>query len=86
MSDAQVWPLATVSIYQNPDHVAGLLQQIYVAPLLRSETQEGGTDEVSGNKTDQRGSGGLNVGGSLPFLGKVGKTSWARPGEVRNRA
>jgi hypothetical protein len=72
MPDTKGWPLATVSIYQNPDHVAGLLQQIYVAPLLKSETQEGGTDEVSGEKTDQRGSGGLDVGGALPFLGKVG--------------
>ncbi len=63
---------ATISIYQNPDHVAGLLQQMYVAPLVTSESREQGQDETSAHKDDRTRHGALKGGADVPFLGSIG--------------
>lgn len=62
---------ATISIYQNPDHVAGLLQQMYVAPLVTSESHEQGEDRTSAEKDGGVKRGGLKGAGSVPFLGSI---------------
>lgn len=62
----------TVAIYQNPDHVAGILQQLYMAPLVTNESREHGGGESSGRKTEASGHGGGKAGVSLPFIGEVG--------------
>ena len=70
MSDQPSRP--TISIYQNPDHVAGILQQLFGAPLVVDESREQGSDETSGQSTQTGGDVGLKGGASVPFFGEVG--------------
>lgn len=62
----------TIAIYQNPDHVAGILQQLHVAPLVTGESREHGVDGSSGDKTEVKGHGGGKAGVSVPLIGEVG--------------
>lgn len=62
--DAEMPMVPTVTIYQNPDHVSGILQQLYRQPLVTGDTvEEGGTTE----KSDTR-----SVEGSGEVKGRVG--------------
>lgn len=60
----------TVSIYQNSDHVAGLVQQLFDAPLVTGSTRE---DHDDGSRTSTA-SGALQVSGEaeakIPLAGK----------------
>lgn len=60
-----------VSIYQNPDHIAGLMQQIYGAPLVTGETRD--TDQRNEQNTAVAGggNGGLSAEVKLPALGSI---------------
>lgn len=64
-------PVPTVSIYQNPDHVAGILQQIFVAPLVVTETREGGDETSESEASARQGGGGVKGSASLPLVGKI---------------
>lgn len=62
----------TVSIYQHPDHVAGILQQVFGQPLITDESLEG-TDQTT-RSTGFQGTSDATVEGkgSVPFLGEIG--------------
>lgn len=62
----------TIAIYQNPDHVAGILQQLYAAPLVINESREQGVGSSSSNKAETKAQGGLKAGVDLPFVGELG--------------
>lgn len=75
-SDAETQPVdrptnPTVTIYQNPDHVSGILQQVYRSPLAKEGTVEGvGAQEATTNASVE---GGIEGNGSLGWFGsKVG--------------
>lgn len=72
MTEAQAPRRPTISIYQNPDHVAGILQQLFVAPLVTNEVREHGSDESSGDGTKTTKHGGVKAAGSVPLVGEVG--------------
>ena len=61
----------TVSIYQNSDHVSGILQQIFNMPLVTSETIA--THGSNTQKTQDEGTGEVkaNLETGLPGVGKV---------------
>ncbi|MCX7444887.1 hypothetical protein OS125_06460 [Corynebacterium sp. P7003] len=54
----------TISIYQHPDHVAGLVQQIYRRPLIKSETAS--HSQQNDNHSKLQGEATGEVGVSLP--------------------
>lgn len=57
----------TVTIYQNPDHVSGILQQVYRSPLAKEETTEGaGRQESTANASAE---GSVEGNGSLGWFG-----------------
>lgn len=61
--------MPTISIYQNPDHVAGILQQVYGQPLVEGEQREQST-EISESKQRDRGvAGGAKASAGLPMIG-----------------
>lgn len=62
-------PRPTISIYQNPDHVAGILQQIHSQPLVLSESRESGVDASTSISTDRGGDAGIRAGASVPGVG-----------------
>lgn len=62
----------TIAVYQNPDHVVGILQQLHVAPLVTGETREHGSGDSSGDKTEATGRSGGKAGVSVPLIGEVG--------------
>lgn len=65
----------TVSIYQNADHVAGLVQQLYNAPLIVEGSSE--QSEDASNSRDIEG--GAHVGGeaagAVPAIGRLAATA-----------
>lgn len=66
-SDGTTPPLPTVTIYQNPDYVSGILQQLYRQPLVKGNTlEEGGSHERSENRSVE-GSG--QIKGSVGWFG-----------------
>lgn len=64
-------PTPTVSIYQNPDHVAGILQQVFVAPLVVAETREEGADSTESKTAGKQAGAGIKGSASLPLVGKI---------------
>jgi len=52
--------------------VAGILQQLYVAPLVVGESREHDTGDSSNKRTETKGQTGLNAGVDLPFIGQLG--------------
>ena len=64
-------PTPTVSIYQNPDHVAGILQQVFVAPLIVAETHEQGEDASRAENVGKQAGGTLAASASIPLVGKI---------------
>lgn len=69
---AEIPPRPIVTIYQNSDHVAGILQQLFSAPLVTDESREHGGSSTSGEKAENKGTGGAKGGFSAPFVGEVG--------------
>jgi len=61
-----------IAIYQNPDYVAGILQQLYTAPLLVDETREQDAGGSSTKKAETKGQGGLKGEASVPLIGTLG--------------
>lgn len=61
----------TIAIYQQPEHVAGLLQQLYGQPLVTGETREQGGEHE--DTTKRAGDAGAGVGGKgkLPAVGEI---------------
>lgn len=60
--------MPTISIYQNPDHVAGILQQAYGAGLLTEGTNETHQDRSSSTKRGGGGGGEVGAGFGAPML------------------
>ncbi|MFJ5108715.1 MULTISPECIES: hypothetical protein [unclassified Glutamicibacter] len=70
----------TVTVYQNPDHVSGILQQIYRAPLVKEDTTEGGGTNTATETTTVDGS--AEGTGNIGWLGsKLGLTARMSAGE-----
>jgi hypothetical protein len=75
-------PPPTVSIYQNADHVAGILQQLYREPLIEAERREqaaeasGTTEKERGGSANLKAKAGLAGIGSAEaaFGGQLGRT------------
>lgn len=64
----------TITVYQNPDHVSGILQQIYRAPLVKEDTTEGGGTNASTENATVDGS--AEGTGNIAWLGsKLGLTA-----------
>ncbi|MFJ5108148.1 MULTISPECIES: hypothetical protein [unclassified Glutamicibacter] len=64
----------TVTVYQNPDHVSGILQQIYRAPLVKEDTTEGDGTNTATETTAVDGS--AEGTGNIGWLGsKLGLTA-----------
>lgn len=64
----------TITVYQNPDHVSGILQQIYRAPLVKEDTTEGGGTNASTENVTVDGS--AEGTGNIGWLGsKLGLTA-----------
>lgn len=61
-----------VSIYQNPDHVAGLVQQIFNAPLVTSLTVETANTDENSESTEVEGSGAASIKIPLPVSLPIG--------------
>lgn len=68
--DSDAYP-PTISIYQNPDHVDGLLQQAYQAPLITGEGRENRREQTTQGETGGSGGGKAKVKGSVPSLGSI---------------
>lgn len=61
----------TITIYQNPDHVAGIVQQLFDAPLVTDESREQGSGAATSDKADTKGHGGLKGSAQVPLIGEV---------------
>ena len=59
----------TISIYQNPDHVAGILQQVYGQPLVEAEQRENTTDSTSTKQKERILRGDAKGRGGVPIIG-----------------
>lgn len=73
MTDSEDQPTPpTVSIYQNPDHVSGILQQAYNTGLLTGE-QRDHEDQSSQSTSDSRqGDAGAKAGVTVPGIVEFG--------------
>lgn len=61
----------TIAIYQQPDHVSGLLQQLYGQPLLLSETRESTGESETTSGSTGGGEGGAGGKARVPGLGEI---------------
>lgn len=78
LKDEDQAPL-TIAVYQNGDHVSGLLQQAYNRGLLLTDTQESGHQETQIQSGRSHGDLGIEVGGDVPFLAKAaGRAGYGR--------
>lgn len=68
-------PPLTMSIYQNPDHVAGILQQAHRAPLVTDESREAVEGRTAATETHRTGKASLDVGATIPAFGRAGVTA-----------
>ena len=59
----------TISIYQNPDHVAGILQQVYGQPLVEAEQREQRSESSKSKRRGRGATGSAKIRGSLPTIG-----------------
>ena len=62
----------TIAIYQNPDHVAGILQQLYFSPLLTDESREHDAGQTSTEKKENKGHAGGKADAKVPLLADLG--------------
>lgn len=70
MSDELRTP--TISIYQNPDHVAGILQQVFGQPLIEGENREQSAERSTSKRKGRKASGNATARGGLPAIGAAG--------------
>lgn len=81
VDDASAPSDITVGIYQNSEHIAGVLQQLFAAPLVIGESRQTGADKTSGKtkqkgaQTEGSGSGGFSAVAKLR-LGLTGEAKW----------
>ena len=61
----------TVSIYQNAEHVSGILQQAYRQPLVIDESRESQSEHSQDNDRELDASGKASGSLGVHFLGKV---------------
>lgn len=61
----------TISIYQNPDHVAGILQQAYGTGLLTAEIREQQNESTTGTTGSRKGEADASAKAKLPGVGEV---------------
>ena len=61
-----------VTIYQNPDHVAGLVQQIFNAPLVTEETRDTDHASSSTETTAAGGNAGVTAKAKIFGVGEIG--------------
>jgi hypothetical protein len=59
----------TISIYQNPDHVAGILQQVYGQPLVEGEQREQTAESSKSKQRSREVSGDAKARGGVPVIG-----------------
>lgn len=62
----------TVSIYQNAEHVGGILQQIFGEPLISSESREVATGQAQNSGSVRKGQASLSAKATVPIVGAVG--------------
>lgn len=65
-------PGPAIVIYQQPDHVAGLLQQLYGEGLVVSRVREATGENESAAASTKGASGGIDGAVKAPLLGQVG--------------
>ena len=73
----------TISIYQNPDHVAGILQQIHLSPLVTSESREQGSQRTDTERKDRSGQADVKASANVPGIGSIGGGVGAARAEPR---
>lgn len=61
----------TIAIYQQPDHVAGLLQQLYGQPLALGETREHSGEQESSDRGARGGEVAAGGKGKIPAIGQI---------------
>lgn len=64
--------MPTISIYQNSEHVAGLLQQLFSAPVVTDLSTESGREDNSTSATSGGGGAAVEAGLKAPGVGHVG--------------
>lgn len=60
-------PVPTVTLYQNGDHISGILQQLYRQPLAKQDTTEDGNSHESASSL--RTEGGTHATGKVGWFG-----------------
>lgn len=75
-----------VAIYQNSDHVAGLVQQLYEAPLVASETRETGREESAERSVGAGADLTADASGKVPAVAKVAGAIGLRGNLDRSKA
>lgn len=71
----------TIAVYQNGDHVSGILQQAYNRGLLLKDTQESGRQDAQTQSRRSQGELGVDAGGEVAFLARAA----AKAGYSRER-
>lgn len=70
--NSETFESPSVVIYQQPDHVSGLLQQLYERPLVSTETMEASLDGETKSQGLGSTSAKANLSGQVPGFGKAG--------------
>lgn len=60
--------LPSISIYQNPDHVSGLLQQLFSAPVAVDVSTETSNDSAKKSAAKAASNAGVDVGFAIPGM------------------
>ena len=69
----------TIAVYQNGDHVSGILQQAYDRGVLRNDTLESGQQSTQSQAKDSKTDLGLEAGADVPFMAKAqGRMGYGR--------
>jgi hypothetical protein len=69
----------TIAVYQNGDHVSGILQQAYDRGVLRNDTRESGQQSTRSQAKDSKTDLGLEAGADVPFMAKAqGRMGYGR--------
>ncbi|MBP2266323.1 hypothetical protein J3A64_001787 [Pseudarthrobacter sp. PvP004] len=66
-AEGAVPPTPTITIYQNADHISGILQQLYRQPLVKADTVEGVGAHEQANTV--KGEGSAEVKGKVGWFG-----------------
>jgi hypothetical protein len=81
-------PMPTVTVYQNADHISGILQQLYRQPLVKADTVEGAGASEQSNSL--RGEGTAEAKGKVGWWGTgaevAGKIAAAADTATKNSA